>query len=110
MCAWPWTTFFFSRRRAFFALGFAMDPLRSLDLGRLLLRLRLLPACDRLLRTLAGARVGMRALAPDRERPAVPDPLVATDLDLPFDVLRDLAPEVSLDLQVLVDVRTDLED
>jgi hypothetical protein len=29
MCAWPWTTFFFSRRRAFFALGFAIDPLRS---------------------------------------------------------------------------------
>src|ERR687896_2390010 len=24
MWAWPWTTFFFSRRRVFFALGFAM--------------------------------------------------------------------------------------
>ena len=32
MCAWPWTTFFFSRRRAFFALGLAIDPL-SLPLG-----------------------------------------------------------------------------
>jgi hypothetical protein len=25
MCACPWTTFFFSRLRAFFALGFAMS-------------------------------------------------------------------------------------
>src|SRR5262245_5305119 len=45
--AWPWTTFFFSRRRAFFALGFAIDPLC------LLLRLGLLLPGDRLLRPLA---------------------------------------------------------
>ena len=39
----------------------------------------------------------------------MPDPLVAADLDLPLDVLGDLSPEVSFDLQVLVDERADLE-
>ena len=29
----------------------------------------------------------MRALAADREAPAVPDPLICPDLDLPLDVL-----------------------
>src|SRR5262245_51029312 len=102
MCACPCRTFFFSRRFVFLALGFAM--------GFLLLRLDLLLARDRLLRALAGARVCVRALSVDRERPAVADALVAPDLDLPLDVLRDLAPKVTFDLEVRVDVGADLHD
>src|SRR3954452_24794465 len=105
MCACPCRTFFFSRRLVFLALGFAIrlpDPL--------LLRLDLLLTRDRLLRTLAGARVGVRALAVDRQRPAVADALIARDLDLALDVLRDLAPQVTFDLEVGVDVGPDLHD
>src|SRR5262245_51522609 len=102
MCACPCRTCFFSLRLVFLALGFAM--------GLLLLRLDLLLARDRLLRTLAGARVGVRALPVDRERPAVTDALVAPDLDLPLDVLRNLASEITFDLEVGVDVGPDLHD
>src|SRR5262249_51670713 len=63
-----------------------------------------------LLGALAGARVGVRALPVDRERPAVADGLVAPDLDLPLDVLRDLAAEVTFDLVVRVGVGADLHD
>src|SRR5262245_11272092 len=82
----------------------------DLPFPALLLRLDLLLARDRLLRALAGARVGVRALPVDRERPAVADALVAPDLDLPLDVLRDLAAEVTFDLVVRVDVGADLHD
>src|SRR5206468_11374545 len=102
ICACPCTTFFFSRRLAFFAFGFAMS-FESL----LLLRGDLLLAGDRLLGALAGPCVRVRALTPHRERAAVPYPLVGADLDLPFDVLRHLTAEVALDLEVLVDVLAD---
>jgi hypothetical protein len=52
----------------------------------------------------------VRALSVDRERPAVADALVAPDLDLALDVLGDLAPEVTFDLEVRVDVGADLDD
>src|SRR3954467_7785158 len=113
MCACPCRTFFFSRRLVFLALGFAMIflfPPGPSARCRLLLRLDLLLARDRLLRALAGARVGVRALSVDRERPAVADALVAPDLDLALDVLRDLAPEVTFDLEIRVDVGADLHD
>jgi hypothetical protein len=45
----------------------------------------------------------------DREAATVADALVAADLDLALDVLRDLAAEVTLDLEVLVDESADLE-
>src|SRR5712691_9459456 len=55
MCACPWATFFFSRRRVFFCLGLATGQLPSL--------LALLaPDADRLLGPLPGPRVGMRPL------------------------------------------------
>src|SRR6187549_2936508 len=113
MCACPCRTFFFSRRLVFLALGFAMNSLSPpgpFGPFLLLLRLDLLLARDRLLRALAGARVGVRALPMDRERPAVADALVAPDLDLPLDVLRDLAAEVTFDLEVRIDVGADLHD
>src|SRR4051812_9569301 len=71
-------------------------------LGQLLL-LGLLLAGDGLLRSLAGARVGVRALPVDRKATTVPDALVAADLDLATDVCGNLAPQVTLDLVVGVD-------
>src|SRR4029078_216050 len=45
-----------------------------------------------------------------REAATVADALVAADLHLALDVLRDLAAEVSFDLQVLVDEGADIQD
>src|SRR4029450_8962475 len=59
---------------------------------------------------LAGPRVGVRALPAHGEAPAVPNPLVRTDLDLALDVLGDLAPQVTLDLVGPVDELADLAD
>src|SRR2546426_211687 len=97
MWAWPCATFFFSFRRGFFAFGFAMW-----------LR-RLSPHTDGLLGTFPGPRVRVGPLSPHREVPAVPDPLVRADLDLPLDVLGDVPPKVPLDLIVAVDPLPDLD-
>src|SRR5437867_10415307 len=92
--------FFFSRFRAFLALGFAMCGL-----------LPLLPLhAHGLLRALAGPGVRVGALTPHREAPAVPEALVAPDLDLPLDVLGHVPAEVTLDLEVPVDVLPDADD
>src|SRR3954465_5674995 len=64
--------------------------------------LGLLLAGDGALGTLAGTRVGLGALAADREALAVPATLVAADLDLAPDVGLDLAAEVTLDLDLVV--------
>src|SRR5687768_16094443 len=40
----------------------------------------------------------------------MPESLVRTDLDLPLDVLRHLASQITLDLVVLVDEGADLQD
>src|SRR5262249_10832388 len=63
-----------------------------------------------LLGTLARARVGARALPVDGKATAVPHALVAADLHLALDGRGDLAAEVALDLDVRVDVRTQLRD
>src|SRR5205814_848742 len=63
-----------------------------------------------LLRALARPRVGACALSVHGQPPAVPESLVASDLDLALDVGRDLAAEVALDLQVGVDVAAELRD
>src|SRR5439155_7321017 len=60
--------------------------------------------------TLAGTGVGPGALAVHRQPTTVAQSLVAADLDLALDVGGDLAAEVTLDLQVLVDVRADTSD
>src|SRR6266487_5847149 len=70
----------------------------------------LLLAGDGLLRTLAGARVGLGALSVDGQAAAVADALVASDLDLAADVGGDLAAQVALDLEVGVDVLTQLDE
>src|SRR5919112_4105910 len=62
--------------------------------------LRLLLAGDGALGALAGARVGLGALAADRQAHAVAATLVAADLDLAPDVGLDLTAEVTLDLEV----------
>src|SRR6202167_6483321 len=75
-----------------------MEPPRGL-----LLLAGLLLAGDGLLPALTGARVGLRPLTVHRQPPAVPDALVATDLDLAADVSGDLAAKVTFDLVVRVD-------
>src|SRR6476659_1479089 len=60
----------------------------------------LLLAGDRLLRSLTGSRVGLRALAADREVTAMPQTLVGADLHLPADVGLHLAAKVTFHLQV----------
>ena len=71
--------------------------------------LRLLLAGDGALRALAGARVGLGALAADREAHAVATTLVAADLDLAADVRLDLTSEVTLDLEVGFDLVAKLD-
>jgi hypothetical protein len=99
MWAWPWATFFFSLRRTFLApaagtaLGghsvtpeFSGRDLRSRRVtGASYLPTFFLPATV-LLRALAGTRVGVGALAADRQAAAVAQTLVAADLDLAADV------------------------
>src|SRR4051794_39936362 len=71
---------------------------------------RLLLTGDRLLRTLAGASVGLGPLTVDRQAATMTQALVATDLHLALDVLRDVAPQVTFDLEVGVDVGADAVD
>src|SRR5207248_8976035 len=72
--------------------------------------LSLLPAPDRLLRALARARVGLRALTVHRQPATMADPPVAADLGRALDRLRPLAAKVALDLEVRVDVLAELRD
>src|SRR6188508_3251946 len=95
MCTTPVVTFLRSRRRgrrpAGFGFAIALLPHSLLLVG------------DGALGALAGARVRVRPLAADRQPATVADPLVAANLDLAFDVLLDVAAEITLDAQVLVD-------
>ena len=106
MCAWPWATFFFSLRRTFLTRRRVPSALViALLIGdRALLLTGLLLAGDGLLRALAGTRVGLGALTAHGQAAAVPDALVAADLDLAADVGGDLAAQVTLDLEVGLDV------
>src|SRR5438046_6405905 len=86
MCAWACAMFFFSRRRGFLAPPFfgGKNALLFIDLRFSwwpLLLGGLLLARDRLLRALAGAGVGVGALAADRQPAPVPDAPVAAELD-----------------------------
>src|SRR5215211_4551139 len=81
------------------------------QVSRLLLLLRgLLLAGNGLLGALAGAGVGVGALAAHGQPPAVPGPLVAADLDLALDVLLDLPAQVAFDLVVGVDPVPEADD
>src|SRR3712207_2833709 len=72
--------------------------------------LPLLPPAYGRLRALALAGIRLRALPAHRKPPAVPDAPVGADVYEPSDVLVRLAPEVALDLDVLVDVGPQLRD
>src|SRR3981081_3069179 len=98
MWACPWTMFFFSLRLGFFAFGI-----------RLLLPLLPLHAHS-LLGSLAGACIGVGPLAVHRQASAVPEPLVADDLDLALDVLALFAAQVALHLVMGVDVAAEAND
>src|SRR5207249_2616723 len=73
-------------------------------------RRRFLAATDRLRRPLPGSRIRARALPVHRKAAAVTDPAVRADLAETLDRLRALAPQVTLDLQVVVDVLAQLRD
>src|SRR5687768_2547667 len=61
-------------------------------------------------RTLAGARIGVRALAAHRKIPAVPQSAVSADLDQALDVHGDCLAQVAFDLALLLDDLTDAID
>src|SRR4051794_39278575 len=75
------------------------EPLRvrSLLLGHFLL------AGDGTPRTLLGPCIGVSALAPDRQTPAVPDATVAPDVHQPLDVHGDFGAERAFDLDRALD-------
>src|SRR5437764_13513025 len=103
MCAWPIAMFFFALRR--------VRPRVAACLlgGATLLRLRL-AAADGLLRALAGPCVRLRPLPVRRQAAPVAKAAVRADLGEPLDRLRALAPEVSLHLELAVDVGAELRD
>src|SRR5699024_8593690 len=70
----------------------------------------LLLAGDRALGALAGARVGLRALAVDGQAAAVAQPLVAAALDLAADIGGDLTAQVTLDHVVRLEMIAELDD
>ena len=70
----------------------------------------LLLAGDRLRRALAGAGVGVRALAMDRQPAAMAQAAIAAEVHQALDVHRRLAAQIALDLVVAVDRFADLQD
>jgi hypothetical protein len=70
----------------------------------------LLLTCDRYALTFARTSIRVCSLAADGKTLAMSDALVATNLDLPLDVLRDFATEVTLDLVVGIDELADAQD
>ena len=69
----------------------------------------LLLAGDRPGLALAGARIGVRALAADREAPAMAKPAVAGEIHQPLDVHRGLSAKIALDREVGVDRLADVQ-
>src|SRR5579862_4856687 len=101
MCACPIAMFLRTRRR--------VRPRAAVRRGGANL-LRLLPAADGLLGALARPRVRLRALAAGRQVATVAKTAVRADLLQALDRLRALAPEIALDLFVLVDELAQLRD
>src|SRR6201991_327569 len=107
MCAAPCGTFFFSLRRVLAAPFFGAAP--ALFSGGICFP-GLLLAGDGALRALAGALIGLGPLAAHRQATAVPQALVAADLDLATDVGLHLTAQGALHLEVAFDVVTQLGD
>src|SRR5438552_16318062 len=88
-------------------------PARSIARGAMSQQLFLLALLLRnraLARSLARARVGARALAPDGQRSAVTAAAVAADFHQPLDVHRDLLAEIAFHAALLFDHTADLPD
>src|SRR5688572_16072618 len=105
MCAWPKGTFLRTRLRPRGLRGWGIYLLTSV-LANLLLAAAGRGAA---LRSLPGARVGLRPLPVRRQAAPVAQALVRPDLHQPLDVLRALAPQVALHEQV-VDLLAQLAD
>src|SRR5262249_16007846 len=106
-CAVPAVMFLRSRRRGR-AAGAAADC--CLAIGKIALVLLLgdlLLAGDGARPALAGSRVGMCALAADREALAVPQPAIAAEVHEALDVHRHFAAQVALDRVAAVDLLAD---
>src|SRR5690606_25270168 len=63
----------------------------------------LLLAGNRLCGALAGTRIGVRALATNRQRAAVAQAAIAAQIHQPLDIHRNFATQIALDLIVTVD-------
>src|SRR5215211_7625551 len=80
------------------------DTRSRLNLGGLLLLAR-----NRLCRALAGAGIGVRALAANGQAAPVPQAAIAAKIHQAFDVHGHIAPQVALDHVVAVDDLADLQ-
>src|SRR6059058_2475260 len=103
MCAWPIAMFLRTRRRVRPRVAAALRG------GAKLLR-RLLAASDGLLRALSTARVRLRPLPVHRQAAPVADPPIRPDLAEALDRLLPVTAQVTLDLEVRVDVVAELRD
>jgi hypothetical protein len=77
----------------------------SLTFGRSLLLAR-----DGLARSFTGARIGMRALAANRQVLPMPQTAIGPHIEMAFDVHRDLTPEIAFDFAALIDGLADFDD
>src|SRR5689334_12603956 len=123
-CATPEAMFLRSRRRTRvaslpiwfpFAARSAPSQMSSIRLdqefavGRPTRSGDLLLAGDRLRRSFAGARIGVGALAADRQVAAMAQAAIAAEILQPLDVELHLAPQIALDHVVAVDHLADLQ-
>src|SRR5580698_5302326 len=102
-CATPTTTFFFSFLRARGALPPAFLS-SAILLGHFLL------AGDRLGRPLAGAGIGVGALAADRQALAMAQAAIAAQIHQALDVHGDVAAQIAFHQKVAVDDFANLDD
>src|SRR5215510_10752522 len=106
MCTTPtWTTrFSFFLKVFFFAVFAGAFAILCLCRGLLLVGYRAAA------RALAGARVGVCALAPHRQTAAMPQAPVRSHLDVPLDIEGDFLPQVALDRALVFQNLTDPVD
>src|ERR1041384_1570197 len=108
-CATPDAMFLRSRRRTRAVASLPIPQILSRPAAKksagefLLLRLDLLLAGDGFGWTLAGARIGVRALTTNRQALAMPQAAIAAQVHQPLDVHRHFAPQVAFDHVVAVD-------
>src|SRR5215468_3466804 len=98
--AFTWATpeamFLRSRRRTRTASLPILNPFATRRSGPQIYPQSFLLAGDRLGRTFAGPRVGVGALAPNRQAAPMPQTPIATKIHQPFDIHRGLASQIAL--------------